>query len=33
VDEVIAPARTRTAVAAALAAAPPTRGAHNNIPL
>jgi acetyl-CoA/propionyl-CoA carboxylase carboxyl transferase subunit len=33
VDEVIAPARTRTMVAAALAAAPATRGAHNNIPL
>jgi acetyl-CoA/propionyl-CoA carboxylase carboxyl transferase subunit len=33
VDEVIAPARTRTAVAAALAAAPPARGTHNNIPL
>ncbi|HZE65169.1 MAG TPA: carboxyl transferase domain-containing protein, partial [Sporichthyaceae bacterium] len=33
VDEVIAPARTRTAVAAALAAAPPARGRHNNIPL
>jgi acetyl-CoA/propionyl-CoA carboxylase carboxyl transferase subunit len=33
VDEVIAPARTRTAVAAALAAAPPARGTHYNIPL
>ena len=36
VDEVIAPARTRGAVAAALAAAltePPARGAHSNIPL
>ncbi|HEY2832683.1 MAG TPA: carboxyl transferase domain-containing protein [Sporichthyaceae bacterium] len=33
VDEVIAPARTRTAVAAALASAPGARGAHNNIPL
>jgi acetyl-CoA/propionyl-CoA carboxylase carboxyl transferase subunit len=33
VDEVIAPARTRTMVAAALAGAPPARGAHTNIPL
>ncbi|WP_019877851.1 acyl-CoA carboxylase subunit beta [Sporichthya polymorpha] len=36
VDEVIAPARTRTAVARALAAAlsdPPVRGAHTNMPL
>lgn len=33
VDEVIPPARTRSAVAAALAAAPAARGAHGNIPL
>ncbi len=36
VDEVIAPARTRTAVARAIAAGltdPPTRGKHTNIPL
>ncbi len=36
IDEVIAPARTRGAVAAAIAAAltdPPTRAAHSNIPL
>jgi acetyl-CoA/propionyl-CoA carboxylase carboxyl transferase subunit len=36
VDEVIAPARTRTAVARAIAAAltdPPTRGTHTNMPL
>ncbi|EOM76079.1 acyl-CoA carboxylase subunit beta [Rhodococcus rhodnii] len=33
VDEEIDPARTRSTVAAALAAAPPRRGAHTNIPL
>ncbi|HUR04273.1 MAG TPA: acyl-CoA carboxylase subunit beta, partial [Nonomuraea sp.] len=36
VDEVIAPARTRTAVARAIAEAltdPPTRGRHTNMPL
>ena len=33
VDEVIEPARTRAALAAALAAAPAGRGAHGNIPL
>ncbi|SDZ11840.1 acetyl-CoA/propionyl-CoA carboxylase carboxyl transferase subunit [Geodermatophilus africanus] len=33
VDEVVDPARTRQRLAAALAAAPPGRGAHGNIPL
>jgi acetyl-CoA/propionyl-CoA carboxylase carboxyl transferase subunit len=33
VDEVIAPAQTRRRIAEALAAAPPGRGAHGNIPL
>ncbi|MDO5712707.1 MAG: carboxyl transferase domain-containing protein, partial [Micrococcales bacterium] len=33
VDEVIDPARTRSILAAALAAAPQRRGRHNNIPL
>ncbi|GLZ36137.1 putative propionyl-CoA carboxylase beta chain 6 [Lentzea sp. NBRC 105346] len=33
VDEVISPAETRSRLAAALAAAPPGRGAHGNIPL
>ena len=33
VDEVVTPGRTRTAVAAALAAAPAQRGGHGNIPL
>jgi acetyl-CoA/propionyl-CoA carboxylase carboxyl transferase subunit len=33
VDEVIEPAVTRSRVAAALAAIPPARGAHGNIPL
>ncbi|HEY3732868.1 MAG TPA: carboxyl transferase domain-containing protein [Streptosporangiaceae bacterium] len=33
VDEVIDPARTREAIAAAIAAAPDVRGAHGNIPL
>ena len=33
VDEVIDPARTRSAIVTALAAAPPARGAHGNIPL
>jgi acetyl-CoA/propionyl-CoA carboxylase carboxyl transferase subunit len=33
VDEVIAPAETRQRIAHALAAAPPARGAHGNIPL
>jgi acetyl-CoA/propionyl-CoA carboxylase carboxyl transferase subunit len=33
VDEVIAPDRTRSALAAALAEAPRRRGQHNNIPL
>jgi acetyl-CoA/propionyl-CoA carboxylase carboxyl transferase subunit len=33
VDEVVPPDRTRSAVAAVLAAAPPTRGVHGNIPL
>ncbi|NUS45235.1 MAG: acyl-CoA carboxylase subunit beta [Mycobacteriaceae bacterium] len=33
VDEVIDPARTRSAIVAALAAAPNRRGAHRNIPL
>jgi acetyl-CoA/propionyl-CoA carboxylase carboxyl transferase subunit len=33
VDEVIAPARTKSAVAAAIGAAPAVRGAHGNIPL
>ncbi|MGQ0463853.1 MAG: carboxyl transferase domain-containing protein [Sporichthyaceae bacterium] len=33
VDEVVAPARTRSAVAVALAAAPPARATHGNIPL
>ncbi len=33
VDEVIAPGTTRSAVAAAIAAAPAVRGAHGNIPL
>ena len=33
VDEIIEPAQTRRALAEALAAAPPGRGAHGNIPL
>ncbi len=33
VDEVISPADTAAAIACAIAAAPPTRGAHANIPL
>jgi acetyl-CoA/propionyl-CoA carboxylase carboxyl transferase subunit len=33
VDEVIDPSRTRAALAEALAAVPPARGAHGNIPL
>jgi acetyl-CoA/propionyl-CoA carboxylase carboxyl transferase subunit len=33
IDEVIAPAQSRQRVAEALAAAPPSRGAHGNIPL
>jgi acetyl-CoA/propionyl-CoA carboxylase carboxyl transferase subunit len=33
IDEVIAPGTTRSAVAAAIAAAPAVRGAHGNIPL
>jgi acetyl-CoA/propionyl-CoA carboxylase carboxyl transferase subunit len=33
VDEVVEPARTRRRLVAALAAAPPGRGAHGNIPL
>jgi acetyl-CoA/propionyl-CoA carboxylase carboxyl transferase subunit len=33
VDEVVEPARTRQRLVAALAAAPPGRGAHGNIPL
>ena len=33
IDEVIDPARTRTALAAAIAAAPAVRGHHGNIPL
>jgi acetyl-CoA/propionyl-CoA carboxylase carboxyl transferase subunit len=33
VDEIIEPARTRQALANAIAAAPPARGAHGNIPL
>jgi acetyl-CoA/propionyl-CoA carboxylase carboxyl transferase subunit len=33
VDEVIEPSKTRSRVAAALAAIPPARGAHGNIPL
>jgi acetyl-CoA/propionyl-CoA carboxylase carboxyl transferase subunit len=33
VDEVVEPSRTRSAVAAAIAAAPQVRGAHGNIPL
>jgi acetyl-CoA/propionyl-CoA carboxylase carboxyl transferase subunit len=33
VDELIAPARTRAALAEALDAAPTARGAHGNIPL
>jgi len=33
VDEIIEPARTRSAVAAAIAAAPAVRGQHGNIPL
>lgn len=33
VDEVIDPRTTRRRLAEALAAAPTTRGAHNNIPL
>jgi acetyl-CoA/propionyl-CoA carboxylase carboxyl transferase subunit len=33
IDEVIEPSRTREAIAAAIAAAPPARGAHGNIPL
>jgi acetyl-CoA/propionyl-CoA carboxylase carboxyl transferase subunit len=33
VDEIIDPAKTRSAIAAAIAAAPKRRGRHNNIPL
>ncbi len=33
VDELVEPPRTRAAIAEALAAAPPARGAHGNIPL
>jgi acetyl-CoA/propionyl-CoA carboxylase carboxyl transferase subunit len=33
VDEVIEPARTRSAIASAIAAVPATRGQHGNIPL
>jgi acetyl-CoA/propionyl-CoA carboxylase carboxyl transferase subunit len=33
VDELIEPIETRSALAAALAAAPAGRGAHGNIPL
>jgi acetyl-CoA/propionyl-CoA carboxylase carboxyl transferase subunit len=33
VDEIVEPSRTRSALAAAIAAAPATRGAHGNIPL
>jgi acetyl-CoA/propionyl-CoA carboxylase carboxyl transferase subunit len=33
IDEVISPASTATAIAAAIAAAPDRRGAHKNIPL
>jgi acetyl-CoA/propionyl-CoA carboxylase carboxyl transferase subunit len=33
VDEMIEPAHTRSAIAAAIAAAPQTRGNHGNIPL
>jgi acetyl-CoA/propionyl-CoA carboxylase carboxyl transferase subunit len=33
VDELIEPSTTRAAIAEALAAAPPGRGAHGNIPL
>ena len=33
VDELIEPSRTRAVIAQALAAAPPGRGAHGNIPL
>jgi acetyl-CoA/propionyl-CoA carboxylase carboxyl transferase subunit len=33
VDEIIDPAKTRSAIAAAIVAAPATRGAHGNIPL
>jgi acetyl-CoA/propionyl-CoA carboxylase carboxyl transferase subunit len=33
VDAVIEPVQTRARIAAALAAAPPRRGAHGNIPL
>ena len=33
VDRVVEPAETRRAIAEALAAAPPGRGAHGNIPL
>ncbi|MET7392704.1 carboxyl transferase domain-containing protein [Dactylosporangium sp. NPDC005572] len=33
IDEVLEPARTRRRLAAALAGAPPARGAHSNIPL
>jgi acetyl-CoA/propionyl-CoA carboxylase carboxyl transferase subunit len=33
IDEVVEPSRTRTAIAAAIAEAPATRGDHGNIPL
>lgn len=33
VDDVVDPARTRSAIADAIAAAPPVRGEHGNIPL
>jgi acetyl-CoA/propionyl-CoA carboxylase carboxyl transferase subunit len=33
IDEIIEPSRTREAIARAIAAAPPARGAHGNIPL
>jgi acetyl-CoA/propionyl-CoA carboxylase carboxyl transferase subunit len=33
IDEIVEPSRTRSALAAAIAAAPATRGNHGNIPL
>ena len=33
IDEIVEPSRTRSAIAAAIAAAPATRGDHGNIPL
>jgi acetyl-CoA/propionyl-CoA carboxylase carboxyl transferase subunit len=33
IDEIVEPAKTRQAIARAIASVPPTRGRHGNIPL